>query len=443
MVSPQAGAYWPTSSFSSASFFDQILREDYQPGVIETLNNTNFLYGYLPRAEMMFEGKHWVFALHTGRSAGHSAIQPGGRIPDPDQQRYARWRGPVRHHFGRIQFDAALEQTTGSRASFIASVVDSEVNGLIDDMTRQMNRMCHGDGSGRLAQVDGAVTSSSTVAVKIAQIDEDADTMTGLPATHFLHAGMRIMFVTTGGAADDQGVIASVDSDTQITLEGNVTVADSSWLCTNATAAGTDLPSSGWKAEPMGFAGIFSDENPPAYSTYDNYDGNFTTDSFQNVDATDVSNDFARAIIADGSGAKRPPSEMVLIRAMTAGERKNNSNISFMMSAPEVRDAYGELLLSDRRFMNTTSLAGGWTALDFRGIPWVTDRDCYPNRIYCADMEHIKVGQLEDYHWEDRTGFLQQLQDYDEYHARFKGRWNMVCTLRNKQILITDLDDTL
>lgn len=443
MVAPLAGVYY--NDTAAGSFFSEILREQYQPGVIETLNNSNFLYQFLPRAGLMFQGKHWVFALHTGRSAGHSAIGPGGRLPDPGKQSYARWRGPVRHHFGRIQLDALTDLTAkGGDASFMASAMDAEIRGIVSDMDRQKNRMVHLDGSGRLAQVNGNVVASATVVVKLPQVPESPGTMTGLNATHWLHEGMRIAFVDPAGpTVVDADVIQSVDSATQITMAAVVTVDDNDWLCTNATATGTDRVSTGFKREPMGFAGIFSDTNPECYDTADNYDSSFTLDSFQNVDADDTSNGFARATIMDNGGVKRPPTEMLLIRTMTAATRRNNANISFLLSAPEVQDAYGELLLSDRRFMNTTSLSGGWTALDFRGKPWVTDRDCLPNRIYAPDMGYIAMGQLEDYHWETRTGMLQQLEDYDEYHARIKGRWNMVCTLRDKQTLITDLDDTL
>lgn len=443
MVAPAAGAYF--NDTSAGSFFTEILREDYQPGVIETLNNSNFLYQYLPRATLQFQGKHWVFALHTGRSAGHSAIGPGGRLPDPDHQKYARWRGPVRHHFGRIQLDAALEVSTGDKASFIASVMDAEVRGITDDMARQKNRMVHLDGSGRLAQVDGNVVASATVVVKLPQVPESPTTMTGLSPTHWLHEGMRIAFVDPAGPTIvDQRTIQSVDSATQITMTAVVTVDNNDWLVTNTQATGTSgVVSTGFKREPMGFAGIFSDTNPECYDTADNYDSNFTLDSFQNVDADTTSNDFARAIVMDNGAVKRPPSEMLLQRAMTAGTRKNNANPSFMLSAPEVQDAFGELLLADRRFMNTSTLSGGWKAVDFKGTPWVTDRDCLPNRIYVPDMAYIQVGMLEDYHWETRDRMLQQLEDYDEYHARIKGRWNIVCTLRNKQLIITDLDDTL
>jgi len=444
MVAPQAGVYF--NDTSAASFFSQILREDYMPGVIETLNNSNFLFNYLPRGGLTFSGKHWVFAVHTGRSAGHSAIGPGGRIPDPDKQRYSRWRGPVRHHFGRIQLDALIEKVAApGDASFIASVMDSEIRGITDDMARQKNRMIHSDGSGRLAQVSSNVTALTAVPVILPQIPESPGTMTGLPATHWLHAGMRIAFVRDDtDAIRDQNTILSIDSDTQITMDAAVTVVSGDWLCTNVVATGNDsVVSTGFRREPMGFAGIFSDTNPLAYDGEDNYDGGFAVDSFQNVDADDIANDYARAIILSNAGVKRTPTEMVIKRGMTAAERKNNSMFAFLMSSPEVRDAYGETLLSDRRFVNTMTLSGGWMGVDFEGKPWMTDRDCYPNRLYAVDMNHIKVGMLEDYHWEDRTGMLQQLQDHDEYHARIKGRWNTACTLRNKQLLITDLEDTI
>ena len=70
-------------------------------------------------------------------------------------------------------------------------------------------------------------------------------------------------------------------------------------------------------------------------------------------------------------------------------------------------------------------------------------RDCYPNRLYLFDLSVIKLGELTPYEWQERAGMFQQLQDFDEFHARFRGRWNMVNTIRNKLTLLTDLSESV
>ncbi len=450
-VSTQGGVFFQDTD--ADSFFMNILREDFQPGVIDALNNENFLWNFLGRADLQFYGRHWVFAVHTGRSQGHSAIGKGGKLPSPGRQGYDQWRGPMRQHYGRIQFDDWTPDATNERASFMAEMITSEVVGLIEDMTRQQNRMLHNDGSGRLAQVDGAKTSLKVVNVKLPQIPEDPDTMTGMDPTYFLQAGMRIAFVDS---ADDTvehiTTIDTVDSATQITVIDAFSgsgVGDNNFIvsCSHLDATGNDpattVVDSAYKREPMGLAGMFSDANPLAYDGEDEFDSGFAANSFQNVDAANTSNGFARANILDGSGTNRPLTEGLMQTALTRHRKVNRAKADIMISSHELRDAFGSHLLADRRFMNTMTLSGGWTAVDYAGIPWMVDRDCYPNRLYIADLDSICLGELTPYEWQERTGMFQQMQDYDEFHARFRGRWNTVTKVRNRLTLLTDLSESI
>lgn len=438
---------------SAGSFFTEVLRDNYEAGMVETLNNTNFLYNRYRPVAPHIEGKLWVRSLHTGRSAGHSSIGPGGKLPDPDKQRYARFAGPMRHHYGRIQLDTISEEASASEVASFAQALDKEITGITNDLTRQQNRMMHMDGSGRLCEfVSGTTTvgSARVLTVRLPQVDESPGTMTGMPATYFLHAGMRLAVFTAAATpvtgtdlvAEGALVITSVDSDTTFTCDITDAFVGGAgdWMCLNTENANLDRNSSSYKREAVGIAALFSDANPPNIDDLEVTAFGVLKNAFQNVSAAVVSNVFARANILDGGGVSRPPTEKLLKGALTRAKKVNSANVSLMTSSMELQDRYGAELLTDRRFVNTKALSGGWTSVDFEGIPWVTDRDHLPNRLCYHDESVIRKYTLSEYKWLHKgDSMFIDLQDYDAFQARIAGRWTMACDDRSKLTMLTDL----
>jgi hypothetical protein len=438
---------------SADSFFTNMLREDYRPGVIDTLNNTNWLWGYLGRPDFHVEGKHWVHGIHTGRSAGHGAIGPTGALPDPDSQKYGRWRGPMRHHYGRIQFGTVVQEASASAVASFMQALDGEIRGLTEDMTREQNRFLQNDGSGRLGECNNAGEELLELTVRLPQINESPGTMTGMDATNWFRVGQRLLILASGtgnptsastirGATTVTGITSA--TTLAVTTLGAIGIVVGDWIVINSSASNTtDDISSGYRREPMGLSGILSDANPAAYDTEDAYETAFNTDSFQNIDRGPAGNDFADANVLDGGGVSRPPHEMLIQTALTRARKTNNSNVDVMYSSLEQIDAFGALLLADRRYMNTMRLSGGWNAVDFAGIPWMGDRDAYPNRISFLDTQHLPIYELQGYDWEERDGLFKRLPDHDMFQSMFRGRWNLVCTIPNKQTILTELTEEI
>lgn len=428
---------------SANSYFTQILRDDYQPGLIETLNHTNFLMDYLKPETPHVEGKLAVFGLHTGRSQGHASIGPGGKLPDPDKQRYDRFRMCMRHHYGRIQFDTISEEAGNTTAAAFVQMLDQEIQGLIADMARQQNRKLHMDGSGRLAEIVTGATGT-VFTVRLPQVDESPSTMTGMPATYFLQAGMRVLICTSAGGTPVATTISSVDSNSQVTFSGSVTVNSGDWIVLNTEATNTDTNSSSYRREAMGIAGIVSDANPPYTDATDASALGLPAAGahFQGVDAGAVANSHARSNVLDGGGTPRPLTEAIIQQGLTRARKVNNAEVDLFLSSMELQDAYGATLLTDRRFMNVMKLSGGWNAVDYKGIPWVTDRDCLSNRLYVLATRWIVKLMLSNYHWLTTDGnMFHRLENYDSFQATFVGRWTLGCKNRNKQTLITDLSE--
>jgi len=442
MAIRESGVFYDDSD--AASFFADVMREDYLPGIIEALDNRNVLLNTMPMHDSKYEGKAWVREVHNGRSAGHSSIGPRGRIPLPDKQKYTKMKGVMRHHYGSIEVDDLMHEQGSGRATFATDVVDREIRGLTADMARQKNRMLHLDGSGRLAQCDGAVGASATVVCKLPQVPESPTTMVGMDPTYFLHAGMRVIVVDPAGPTIKAGAsIASVDSATQITLDASITAADDDWICLQSDPANSsELISSSFKREPVGIAAHFSDGNPEYINAVDVSEHGMTAGRYQDVDATATANQFARATVLDNGGTLRPISEELLKSGMTKQHKGLGGKTDVMLSSYELQDAYGSLLVADRRFVNTKTFSGGWEGIDFEGKPWVRDRDCLPNRCYYVDWDALEYIKLREYSWQGRDGLVfRQVDGYDAWQAFVRGDWTTRTDVRNKLVLITDLQE--
>ena len=113
-------------------------------------------------------GEYALTPIHTGRNWGWSATSSsGGTLNDAGNQSYAQaqWSYTNQHQQIKVQ-GSAIDQTRGD-ALAVASVVDEEVSGAVNDLNRNLSRQIFGDGTGQIAQC-GTTSSSTTVVLNTA-----------------------------------------------------------------------------------------------------------------------------------------------------------------------------------------------------------------------------------------------------------------------------------
>ena len=108
-------------------------------------------------------GEYALTPIHTGRNWGWSATSASpSTLNDAGQQAYAQAQWQYTHQHQQIKIQgSAIDQTRGDALS-VASVVDEEVSGAVNDLNRNLSRQIFGDGSAQIAQC-GTTTSSTTV----------------------------------------------------------------------------------------------------------------------------------------------------------------------------------------------------------------------------------------------------------------------------------------
>ena len=116
-----------------------------------------------------------------------------------------------------------------------------------------------------------------------------------------------------------------------------------------------------------------------------------------------------------------------------------NSRPDMILCSYKTKSAIAELLLGSRSNVNTTVLAGGYSAILFDGIPVVADRYCPENTIYLINTNDFVLAQLCDWSWlEDEDGkILKQVPGKAAYSATLVKYAELICKKPCAQGIIT------
>ena len=398
---------------------DKLFLEYIMPGLnVEIRENTVLYDRFKTRTDKIY-GKYAVFKAMT---ANAKSFRPSSSstLPTAKQGTYDEFYVYLkRGGYGQLQFDG-LALATGKGKGAIMDVLEAELKGFAIQVANKMNRQYHGDGSGRLAQVVGAVSNSTTVVVDGPLFGQDANKRTN-PA-QYIDEGMECDFYSTAGVLeDDKNSIYSITDN----LDGTATlVMDRALTCTNnAYIFDHDTYASSQQAGvgvPMGLNGIISTADP--------YVG-ITQVSFQGVDRDTKT--WNRAI--NVSCSSQPISDDKLLELVQTQELYGH--VSVLLMNQIIWRAYAKILKSEGITTNETSLWGGFEGITFYGgrkgkIPMVYDTDTPDNLVYSIDDSHISIyapsaGGLT---WiPGDSGILERVQGKDESVASMVFYYNMGC----------------
>lgn len=437
--------------YGSGDFYTKVLRDHFLPEVADGINHD---YVLLKRFESMadssmVQGKNVVHPVHHKRNAtsvgavGYSSAGTRGKLPDPGAQGYQQYAYPVRHVYGRVLIDAIAQDASATDIDSWLRATESELAGLRDDLARQENRMLHNDGSGVIGQTTSFGDTTSTITLSL--LVESPTTMTGMDATYWFEVGGRYSGIVAAGTIAKTIVVTSKTATTITYAAAGASAVVHSFVSANQTglASGAEQ-STGLGREPMGIAGIFGDANVQAASGVPGaYSGESAlANSFQGIDATAAGNTFNQATVLANGAVQRTLTEAVLQNAWSRAEKTLQAKISAIYSSFGVRDAFADLLLTYRRQVNKMSLEGGFSTVEYNGVPFIADRDCYPNRAYLADESEFRQHCMgsKQYRFRDENGSIYlPLPDEHAMQITLYRRYTYGVMARARQTLLTDL----
>lgn len=362
-------------------------------------------------------GKYVAFPIWVSRNKGLGARREGENLPKAGNQGSAPVQVRLKHQYGSVELTGQAIRLVDKEYQTFIKALDYEMEGLKDDLGKDLNRQIYGNGNGQLATVStvgAATTVTVTQGIDNLQVGEEVDQY--VPATLLADgspvAGGPITILTiTPTPGTDGGTITTTPSVTY--AAGNVLVRTG-----NANREWTGL--GGIVLD----SGILQTVDPATYPVW-------------------------KAVRDHNSGTPRPLSESAMIRNVHA-IRKNGGKTSLLLSNLGVQRAYWNLLVQARRFSDVKTFNGGYAGLTFTTdqgeVPMVADLDCPPNRIYGLSEENIRLYRDADWQWMDMDGSMWDrvpgsvAGTYKDAYAATMFQYSEIGTdRRNAHFLFTDL----
>jgi hypothetical protein len=411
---------------------DALLKVRYIGPVREQLNNKTVLANRIDRDEstQTVDGKSFTVPVHYKRNNQAGSGRPdNGTLPGVDSQASVTAIVPNKYIYATIEVTGPTMAASRTNLGSFVRAIDDEVRGATRDMKKAFNRQLHSNGVDALAYWTSADDTSGEV------VDDGQ-------GNAFVHLGFGAttcdLLNISGGTVTKVGdsiVVTLGDEDTStpgwnVTWTGTVSgSADGDVLVPEDTTA-SGASAAGYSM--MGIDGIISDSNPPLLST--------------GLHGLAVATyPWWKAQVFGNSGTKRPLTLALMqnpLSQIAVRSDYDESDVKFLLGNVFIRDKYEQLLIADKRHVNTLNLDGGFSGLDYSGKPFVVDTQCKRNTIYYVTPETMKIFRNQDFSWMDLDGKIwHRRENKDSYFATLFHYGDLACLSRNGNGRLSDLSE--
>ena len=399
---------------ASPSSIQAALKETWtEQRIAEQLYNDNPVLSRIKQLKNTQMGEYALTPIHIGRNWGFSTTSSaGGALNDAGNQSYqqAQWAYTNQHVQIAIQ-GSAIDQTKGDALS-VASVVDEEVSGAVNDLNRNLTRQIFSDGDAVIAQC-GTTSSSTTVQL---------NTTSGYNAIErgWLDVGAK---VDIGTAADGDSIadgveITAVDlANSTITVSGSAVTTSSSHYVVLHGSKGAAGTTSGLEMNGLGnivgtatLGGI----DPASYPAW-------------------------KAAKVDSSTTTLTLASLYAMNQAIA--QKTGKPADYTVTSLKLQRLAYTLLQAQVRYTSETSKPTGFTeGVDINGVKLYAVPDCKNEQAYFLTLSDLFTVSAGDPYWQSAvTGgnTLEWRQGYDEYVGKLTVRMQLGVRRRNSHAKMT------
>lgn len=452
---------------ATLALWDEVLKTFYLPAIQEQLNHDTIIADLIDTNEKDVSGKNATIQCHYGRNTGTGARADGGVMPTAGYQKFKTCTVPMKYNYGRVQFTGPTIAATRDANGSYARVVDTEITGVVTDLKKEINRQLWGCGYGTLARWRDGTSTSITLQKLYRGNSAGGDGFgSAFGAKYFAenNNGVAVVIASAGSSgtatvdATDIAVSAiteGTDYDTITCTDAGVTEAAGTFYVrgdANDQSLGTITTSGAHRREMMGLRGIVTDTDLDEIAV--------TSDAETTCGLATANNDSLQGLAVasytwwkglvshHGSGryaGQRALTLTLMQQMFDAVEKKAGKDYgpNLILTTRAIRREYLELCVADRRMVNTMTLDGGWSALDYNGVPLTVDDDAIDGEMYFITTKELNIYRMSDYDWMSKDGaILSRVSGYDAYEAILFRYAEMGCTRRNTQGVLCDLSYT-
>lgn len=389
-----------------------ILKDLYLPPVVEQLNNEVLLLQRLePRSQEIY-GNQAIVPLHKNRSGGIGSRGETDALPAAGSQGYARATFDLKQHYGRVRVTGLSLAKTANEAGAFLQVLKGELDGIRNDLKKDISRQTYSDGTARLATTGTTTTSNAIVLLSDEALRKGQIYIGMVVDVGTLAAPTTI---ATGRNVTDINIAAKT-----VTVDGATlsTVSGTHFLFRSGNAAASSVSN-----EMIGLQGLVSDAG---------------TGVVGGIDSSAAGNTYWQNQIDTTGGALAKD-------GMT--KAFNNVNIqggtvSLMVGSFGMQRALFNLLQAQVQYIEPLNLKGGFKALEYMGQPFVADLECPFGHIYFLDERFLKVFATSDWHFLDEDGHtLKWVSGFDAWEAVLARYMNLGISRRNVQLVASGFNN--
>jgi len=455
------------STAAILSNYDEALKTFYLPAIQEQLNQDTILADMIDTNEEDVSGKEATIECHYGRTKGTGARPDGGALPDADYQKFKTAEIPMKYIYGRITVSGPTIAATRDERGSYAKALDTEIAGVVTDLKKEVNRMLWGAGYGVLSRWNTGTVSTVTVQKRYtgntaagggdgfgstfgAKYHGEGRTDLVEVIVSGLSSQATSSFVTDTTDLVVTGVTEGTNYDT-ITITAPGTMVTGSWFVRPGSLAVADAAAGAHRYEMMGISGIVDDRNLDEINVYNGTDDSLSTAYVDGLQGLAVGTyTWWKAIVDAHAGGRYSAQRALTFTLMQkvfdkveeAAGKDYGPNL--ILTTRAIRREYLELCQADRRYVNTMELDGGWTAIDYNGVPFTVDNDAIDGNIFFLTTSDLQIYRMADYDWMQKDGaVLSRITNYDAYEAVLYRYAELGCTRRNAQGLLADLSYSL
>ena len=370
---------------------DNALKSFYLEAVSEALNmQTNPFLAQVQRTTSDVVGKDVRKLVKVGINGGIGAGSETGDLPTATANDYVQFVAPLKNLYGTIEIsDKAVRASANSEGAFV-NLLNDEMETLVKTASYNFGRMLFGNGTGAVAMIavvgaNNTLTFSSVKGVEEGMILDFCDPDM-VPLTNI--KGLKVLSVDRA--------TKKVKMDTSIELN-----------TANLTPGSYAVIQGSANNEITGLDALF-DEN--ISSVYGVNKSKSVMKAYYEEDVGDIT-------------------ENIIQKAIDDIEENSGSRINFMICSWGVRRAILDYYRQNN-IKPATIDVNGVKAIDFNGIPIVTDRFCPESTLYLLNTDDFKVHQLCDWQWlEGEDGkVLKQIPGKPVYTATLVKYAELICS---------------
>ena len=357
--------------------------------VVANQLNTN-MHPFLTELEKTSQdvvGKLVKRLVPYGVNGGIGAGTESGALPTAFENKYLLFQSTLKNLYGTIEItDKALKASSSDAGAFV-NLLTSEMEGLLSSSKWNFARMLYGNGSAFLT--NGLATASGENTFIAEKLNN-------------LMVGQNVDIYVNGTLSCSAKILSIDFALKKLTFDINCTedMADNTKTISLYAKASKDK-------EITGLGAIFDDSIPTIYS----------------VSKTDYP--FLKPI----SKTTQNLTESDMMAVLDESEEKTGAQINFICGAYDARRAYQNLFKQNKLNVDFLTLAGGYTAITFNGIPFLAEKFVDSNTIYFLNSDDFKIHELGDWSWleNDKGQILKQKEGFPTHTATLVKYAEIVC----------------